>query len=472
MGSGGTGVSGSAGTGGAAGTGGTNGASGAAGTGGTQSIPRYTLVVDAPANQATVQGTVTVRGRGPGFLNVEVWDATHTNPPLARATPAADGSFTTTVNAAALTPGATTWTVHGWDSPAGQPFNNTARVTLNLTITSASGDAGASSCANRRGAPGHVAPTCVKKALIGGGFLNLGAWAQRLGRPSLDIQAQWDDVLAAPAGQGVAADWNWVAGHYSTNQYVVQAAWQGALARGVPMWMRGQSPHVCASGQNDQQMTRAMTTLRDMIGSRDVYIRLGWEFNADWYPTQASQGDAAYQKAWRDCWVRWYDIVKGVNPKWMLTWNPNWANKGACQSGYTSVLNLWPGAEFVDAAGPDQYDANWCGRPAAYNEMDGEQPIGIGAWVDWVIKQGVPFAVPEWGVDSGQWGSGDRPQFIRDMYAAFKKAHQADSGLAMQMYFDGGTTFTCRFSLLDSACNKNPLSSAEYFNLFRTWPPN
>jgi hypothetical protein len=67
---------------------------------------------------------------------------------------------------------------------------------------------------------------------------------------------------------------------------------------------------------------------------------------------------------------------------------------------------------FFSPAGPDQYDANWCGRPAAYNEMDGEQPIGIGAWVDWVIRQGVPFAVPEWGVDSGQWGSGDRPQFI------------------------------------------------------------
>jgi hypothetical protein len=76
-------------------------------------------------------------------------------------------------------------------------------------------------------------------------------------------------------------------------------------------------------------------------------------------------------------------------------------------------------------------------------EMDGEQPIGIGAWVDWVIKQGVPFAVPGWGIDSGQWGSGDRSQFIRDMYAAFKKAHQSDSGLAMQLYFDGGTTFSC-----------------------------
>jgi hypothetical protein len=241
-----------AGTSGRGGTSGTGGTGGASGTGGSPSVPDYTLVVDAPANQSSVQGTVTVRGRAPRFLNVEVWDATHSNPPLARATPnTADGAFTTSVNTATLTQGATTWTVRAWDSPAGQPFNRSAQVALNLTITGTNGDGGSSaSCANRRGAPGQL----VRQA----GGVQRDGWR--------------------------AADRHW---------------------------------------------------------------RLG-----------------------------------------------------------------------------------------------------------------------------GQWGSGDRPQFVRDMYAAFKKAHQPDSGLAMQMYFDGGTTFSCRFSLLDSACNESPRSSAEYFNLFRTWPPN
>jgi hypothetical protein len=138
--------------------------------------------------------------------------------------------------------------------------------------------------------------------------------------------------------------------------------------------------------------------------------------------------------------VRWYDAIKSVSPRYMVVWNPVWANKGACQSGYASVLDLWPGSEFVDAAGPDQYDSIWCGQPAAYDEMDGEQPIGIGAWADWVIAQGVPFAVPEWGVDSGQYGNGDRVQFIRDMYAAFKKAYESPSGLAYRTWMEGRRT--------------------------------
>jgi cell wall assembly regulator SMI1 len=132
------------------------------------------------------------------------------------------------------------------------------------------------------------------------------------------------------------------------------------LSLGMPMWMRDQSPFVCASGDNDAEMVQAITTLEEKVGdTRAVYIRLGWEFNADWYPTQTSQGDASYQQAWRDCWVRWYDAIKSVSPKYRVVWNPNWANRGACQSGYGSVLDLWPGAEFVDAAGPDQYDSIW-----------------------------------------------------------------------------------------------------------------
>jgi hypothetical protein len=412
-----------------------------------------------------------------------------------------------TIDVSSLPEGPTRWTVLAWDSAPGQGFEHTASRGLRLTIEhdavtcagqTCSGHGACSvvsgaarcacetgyeasglscvpstvgTCAARTGATGHVAPTCVRKALFGGAHLDVDGYAQKLGRERLDLAAQWDDVLAAPQGQTPEQDWSWVAGHFSTDQWIVRAQWPGALALGMPMWMRGQSPQICASGANDANMRRAITTLKSMIGPRDVYIRLGWKFNAEWYPTQKSEGDAAYQKAWRDCWIRWYDIVKDVDPTYMLVWNPIWANQGRCESGYTSVLGLWPGKEFVDAAGPDQYDANWCGRPAAAGEMDGEQPIGIGAWADWVIGQGVPFAVPEWGVDNSATGSGDRPQFIRDVYAALKKAHAAPSGIAFQTYFDGGATYSCTHSLLDPACKKNPLSSAAFFDAFKVWPP-
>lgn len=471
-------------------------------------LPLYSLVVDAPRDDSIASGLVTVRGRAPGFVNVEIWDATHQNPALAQTAPAANGAFSAMIDVSNLPEGATRWTVWAWDSEPGQPFQNSASRVLRLTIEhpaatcegrtcsghgacSVSGglarctcdagyrasglacitDGAVETCAARAAAPGHVAPTCVRKALFGGAYLDMEAYAQKLGRDSLQIATHWDDVLAAPQGQTPEQDWGWVANHYSTEQWVVRAQWPGALALGMPMWMRGQSPQLCASGTSDGDMRRAITTLKAMVGARDVYIRLGWQFNASFYPTQKSEGDAAYQQAWKDCWIRWYDIVKDVDPAFMLVWNPHWANNGACQSGFSSVFSVWPGKEFVDAAGPAQYDATWCGRPAAANEMDGDQPVGIGAWADWAIAEGVPFAVPEWGVDSGASGNGDRPQFVRDVHAALKKAHAAPSGVAFQTYFDGGATYSCRFSLLDPACSKNPRASAEYFQLFRVWPP-
>jgi hypothetical protein len=124
------------------GNGGTAGSGGAAGAGGSP-LPIYTLVVDAPANQSTVRGVVTVSGHAPGFLNVEVWDGAHQNPPLTQVTPASDGAFLTTVDTRVLASGSANWTVFAWDSPPGQPFNHTANVPLSLMIdNSSTADAG------------------------------------------------------------------------------------------------------------------------------------------------------------------------------------------------------------------------------------------------------------------------------------------------------------------------------------------
>ena len=87
-----------------------------------------------------VHGQVTVSGKAPGFQNVEVWDGTHTDPPLARTTPSADGSFTTMVDTSTLVTGATTWMVHAWDSAPHQSFMHSDEVDIPLTIqTSSSG---------------------------------------------------------------------------------------------------------------------------------------------------------------------------------------------------------------------------------------------------------------------------------------------------------------------------------------------
>ncbi len=94
----------------------------------------YTLAVDAPADQSRVSGKVTVSGKAPGYRNVEVWDATHSAPPLARTTPATDGAFSVSIDASALASGGTTWTIYAWDSAPGQSFQHSSKLTRSLTI--------------------------------------------------------------------------------------------------------------------------------------------------------------------------------------------------------------------------------------------------------------------------------------------------------------------------------------------------
>ena len=54
---------------------------------------------------------------------------------LGRATPGTDGSYTIQVDTAQLVNGAQTLVVNAWDSPAGQPFAQTARVSVNVTVS-------------------------------------------------------------------------------------------------------------------------------------------------------------------------------------------------------------------------------------------------------------------------------------------------------------------------------------------------
>ncbi|HKP60002.1 MAG TPA: family 16 glycosylhydrolase [Polyangiales bacterium] len=105
-------------------------------------LPDYTLEVDSPKDGDRLGDSVTLSGRAPAFMNVEVWDATHRKPPLAQVTPKADGAFSTTIDVSSLSRGTTTWTVYAWDSPPGQSFQHTDSVTLDLTISDASSSGG------------------------------------------------------------------------------------------------------------------------------------------------------------------------------------------------------------------------------------------------------------------------------------------------------------------------------------------
>jgi len=103
-----------------------------AGAAHTVAAQSYSLVVDTPRDQSSVQGNVQIAGRVHGFSDVEVWDSSGAS--LGQAVPDSKGAFDVTVDTSDIPQGATTWTVNAFDGPHGQSYQRSAQVELALSI--------------------------------------------------------------------------------------------------------------------------------------------------------------------------------------------------------------------------------------------------------------------------------------------------------------------------------------------------
>ncbi len=415
----GTGGTASAGTGGTPGTGGTRsagtassgGAGGAAGAAGAMSIPMYSLRVDAPISGATVGGVVTVSGLAPGFLNVEVSDATHQQPPLAQTAPAADGTFSTTVDTSALASGSTTWTVHAWDSAPGQSFAHEAMLDRPLTIDQAAGGggtAGAGGCTPRSDAQlcqdagkncdtyattdncgssrsascGSCSGTCtnnVCQTTTGGRNFLLGmfssgseitSYSSYLGyHPEVTYNSSYqDDHHKSSCGQPIS-------GLNDINNYPVI----------ISVFTYNADYAGTAQGNHDDCYETLFSGLESKANS--IY---GVRIDVEFYP----QPPAAEFKGSFD---RIVSIAKKHLPSRVkYIFNPNW------DSGL--------GADYVpdsaDVVGPDAYNnPTWCsGKSSAQcaaDKLDPNHPGSIAYWTKIAQQLGKTMALPEWGDDYG-----------------------------------------------------------------------
>jgi len=239
--------------------------------------------------------------------------------------------------------------------------------------------------------------------------------------------------------------------------------WQGKpykLTLGVPLVVKGGTLAQVAAGQYDDQFSK-LGALLVAKGQANATLRLGWEFNGDWFHWGVKTGD---EGAFKSCWIRWYGILKHTSSKFLLVWNPN----NQSTDSKLDVRDFWPGTKYVDAAGPDAYALSRGGKlisPSATGP-NGE-PLGIAAWASWVASKGVPLAVPEWAIrDVAGWGS-TSPTYIDEMRAAFVTAAASKTGLAYESYFDGGEDYKCQFSIHDSACGAvHTAAAARYKTLW------
>ena len=171
-------------------------------------------------------------------------------------------------------------------------------------------------------------------------------------------------------------------------------------------------------------------------GGADTILRIGWEFNGDWFPWSIEDGHAAqYAGAWRQI-VTTMRAVPGA--RFRFDWC---VNGGSSVDGGARLdpAAAWPGERYVDIVGLDQYDA----APATYDTATQrwqrflDQPYGLRWQRDFAAAHHKPVSFPEWGLlqggDSaaGQIGAGDSPQFVQEMFEWF-----ASADLAYESYFD------------------------------------
>ena len=336
--------------------------------------------------------------------------------------------------------------------PRQKKVRNAAVTGLMALVTAVTATAGLAPAAQ---ATAHPAAVGTKDALSGVGYADRDEWGTWRGQ-KVQVSETWNDAKDSSGN----LDWGDMNALYTVHDYFSDGKWDGALSLAQPMYASNENVNGCAT---TSEITTWANALKEAWPRADAFIRLGWEFNGDWYTWKQNPGDAA---AFKSCWVRWYDTVKAVSPDFKLIWNPN----NQSSNGSLDVRDFWPGKQYVDAAGPDAYALGENGVPISPDKKgpNGE-PLGVNAWVDWVAQQGVPFASPEWAIRDQSYGSTD-PEYLTQMRTAFQKAASSPTGLAYESYFDGSTAFGCQFSIHDADCgyDKHPAAADRYKSLWNT----
>jgi hypothetical protein len=231
------------------------------------------------------------------------------------------------------------------------------------------------------------------------------------------------------------------------------AGFAGRLSIAVPLIPTNESTTLgaIANGSHDDDFVQIA---RNLVAHQrgDADIRLGWEFNGDWY------GWSAWDpKAFIAAYRRVAKIFRQESPAFTLDWNGNAVQSA---SGHDPFTESYPGDDVVDVVGVDAYD--WADNGITDSESFArwrDQPHGIAAWLSFARAHHKPLAIPEWGVVGGTDGQGDNPAYVQGMYEFFRQNH---ADIAYEAYFNQQASLAN--SLIDPV--QMPASSALYAELW------
>ncbi len=275
----------------------------------------------------------------------------------------------------------------------------------------------------------------------GQGPVGVSAFAAWRGRPA-DVVVDW------PARENwndiVNPDWL-----YKTWQNTQETKVFGVAP--VPEGDASATMAGCAAGSYNDKWQQFGQNIKASGLDDEAVIRLGWEFNGDWYKWQAS--DPAQ---FAECWRQIVGTVEQVAPALRWDWN---VNRGRGQSVVDARL-AYPGDAYVDIVGVDSYDM-W---PGAKDEASWQEQYageyGLKFWADFAAQHGKPLSVAEWGnypgpASAGQNG-GDNPFYIAKMMEFFRSQGK---NLAYEAYFNENAEY---FAGAIFAPAQVPAAAAQY----------
>ena len=161
-------------------------------------------------------------------------------------------------------------------------------------------------------------------------------------------------------------------------------------------------------------------------GLSDTILRLGWEFNGDWYAWRAKGKAEAFAAYWRRI-VTAMRAVPGTE-KLHFCWNPSLGDQSMPAEA------AWPGDDVVDSVGLDVYDVSWIAdtypwpdgasaegiearRTRTWDEWIDRASHGLRFWVQFARAHKRPLSIPEWGLAEGpdRHGGLDDVRFVERM---------------------------------------------------------
>jgi hypothetical protein len=241
-----------------------------------------------------------------------------------------------------------------------------------------------------------------------GVYLGAGcSGAERLGEYQRWLRRDVDQTLEFISWQVLEAGRAWAVNCWDKSG-------QKNVVYSLPMLPTGRSAKLAdgASGKFDALFSQYGGFLVKHGYGRST-IRIGWEFNAEWYPWAASHDP----KSWTAYWRRIVDTLRKTPDS---DFKFDWSVAGSAR-GFDAG-KAYPGDDYVDVIGLDFYntkideqrnttETRWESRKTMQHGLQWHR--------DFARSHGKPMSLPEWGTGVHvKWGGPpDDPYFIENMAA-------------------------------------------------------